>query len=80
MGKRPPFAKTNGVKGFVLPEGFARAAQAAVAITGGNSLDRSGNLGERNIRVEQEVNAIGHEDASVQQEAAAKDRIFGVAG
>ena len=72
------------IERFVLPKRLSSTAQSGVDITSRNSLDRTGNLGERNIRVEQNVHVIGHDDVSMQQEAAAlraaKDRIFGIVG
>ncbi len=72
------------IERLVLPKRLSSTAQSGVDITSRNSLDRTGNLCERSIRVEQNVHMIGHDDVSMQQEAAAlrsaKDRIFGVVG
>ena len=72
------------VERFVLPKGFAGAAQSGVDVTGGNSLERTRDFSERHERVQQYMDMVGHDDVSVQLVAAKLgamlDGILGVIG
>src|SRR5690242_7456505 len=72
------------IKRFVLPKRLACAAEPAVDVTSCNSLQGTRNLGEGYVRVEENMDVVGHDHIGVQLVAAKlgamHDRIFGVSG
>jgi len=58
------------VEGFVLPERLAGAAQRCIAIASRHAFDSAGDFGERQARLQQNVDVVGHDDVSMQHVAA----------
>ena len=54
------------IERFVLPEGQPGAAQSCVRIPRGDTLDGSGDAAQRNVRLEQHMNMIWHNDVGMQ--------------
>jgi len=51
---------------LLLPEGLAGQAQDLIGPLGGNSLERSQQLGQGHLRGDQQVEVIGHHHEGVQ--------------
>ena len=72
------------VERFILPQWFTGAAQPGIDVARRDALDGPGNFGEWDVGVEKHVDMIGHDDISVQKEAAklgaAKNRVLGIIG
>jgi hypothetical protein len=69
------------IESLILPEGFANAIQGCIGVAGGYAFQDACDFGERDVRLKQHVDMIGHDDVGVQNVAAklsaAKDGPFG---
>ena len=70
------------VERFILPEVFSGTAEPGIGVPSGNTFDDTGDFGKREVRVQEDVDMVGHDHVSVQIVAAeigaAPDGIFGV--
>lgn len=53
------------VEGFVLPERATGTAEKRVRFAGGDTFQAVGDAGERDCRIDEDVDVVGHDDPGV---------------